>query len=857
MPLSSLHKQKPATKYIPYTLPLDEYTCGTVDWDVTRTIQLGGVPFETMSNATLNELSRQLFSTLNNIGARNTRVALWTHLIRRKIKYDLSSIEYDNYFSQELNRQYAARVGDEDFYTNELFISPVYRTAPSAAERYALRFSRDKAQKRGAHATAVEEMDKLTRQMLRSLRRYHPTMLGTTETEDGMLNAEYAELYGRILNGGHAAPVAVNHYAVGQAIQRSTINFDGDVVVIHRPDSTRYAGILTLKAPYSVETMSSKLLHGLLHINAEFILSQSLTFLTATKAERFLEIQLNQIETTSNNELQIKELKTAIALLQNGKFGMGEHEFTLTIYGDTIQELNDSIAEAMSVFESKSLEVYRETHGGLIAQYFGMLPGNFTTKRIRAQPISTDNFVSLFPMHNYVTGNSHGSQWGMPIAMLKTAGGSPYFLNYHVSRQALKEQGLNLEYDPDDAVTDDVVAAPVAAPVPASAHVEDDHDDPKAPVGVSKNKRQRKESGNHLFIGPNGSGKTAAQCFLRAMARKKYTAGARRGRKHLSFTFDKDGGQEIFILALGGRYFRFVKGEPTGINLFWLPDNPRSHHFILTMAKWCASVDKTYVLSSTDEKDLLEAIREVYSLPLHMRKWSRISDTLKAGSPLAVALSRYFAGGAYAWVFDSDEDKFDLSVASDFGFDMTEFLDDDMARTPILRALKYKIDLHAPGSSYSIDIDEASHALKDPLLRDEYIELEARTIRKKDGILGLGLQDASDACKGPLEGLLTTQFPTLFIFPNGQADRKWYVDGLKLTEAEFEQVRIGMNDKPGSFLLKRGIESAVVQVDLSGMDDMLSVLSGSADNLPLVRDLVAQYGATPHEWLPEFFKRRS
>lgn len=838
-------REQTATKYIPYRFPMDEFTVSTADWDMVRTIQVMGLPFETMASSMLNSLSDQLFSSLNTLGARNTRVALWTHLVRRKINYQFDGIKYDNYFSQELNKQYGARLSKEDFYTNELFISPVYRPAGSDAERLAQRFVKKAEDRRAAHANALEEIGHITDQLMISLRRYHPTLLGTTQAANGNMHAEYAELYARIMNGGDSAPVAINRYLLGTAIVRSEITFEGDVVVIDRPTSTRYAAVLTLKAPYSIEKIRADVLHGFYKLDCEFILSQSLTFMSSPRAAKLLKVQRGHVVSTTGNKEQIKELDDAIAALENGKFGMGEHEFVLTLYGDSIDELNNAIHLAEGAFVEKNIEFVRETRGTMIATYMGMLPGNFRAKRPRAQPISTANFVSFFPMHNYVTGSAAGSQWGMPIAMLKTNGQSPYFFNYHVSRQTLKDQGAQLEYaaEPeDDAAEDDAVHG--------------ETDEQAVTADQPRRRKQRKDSANFIAVGPNGSGKTVAQCVLRALARKvEIKAGPYR-----SFVFDRDSGQEIFINAEGGRYFRFIKNEPTGINLFALENTNKNNFFQLSMAKWCAEQyedqGRHYAVTPDDEKELAASIQEVYRLSSHRRRWARLLDTLK-NPTLKTALSRWVEDGAYAWVLDCESDRFDLTAANDFGFDMTEFLDDNLARTPILRYLRFKIKQHAPGRPHSIELDEASVALQDPMLRHEWIEDDARRIRKQEGLIGLGVQDATDLINGPLKGVLTTQFPTLMLFPNLAADEDAYITGLKCTKEEFYQIRTGMHDKPGSFLLKRGVESVVVQLDLSGMDDMLSVLSGSADNLPIARQLIEQFNGRPELWVPEFFKRRN
>ncbi len=57
-------------------------------------------------------------------------------------------------------------------------------------------------------------------------------------------------------------------------------------------------------------------------------------------------------------------------------------------------------------------------------------------------------------------------------------------------------------------------------------------------------------------------------------------------------------------------------------------------------------------------------------------------------------------------------------------------------------------------------------------------------------------------------------------------------------------------------MLKKGAESVVVKMDLSGMDDMLSVLSASLDNVEVMHAAIDEFGPDPMQWLPVFLKRR-
>lgn len=842
---SLINKETPATKHIPYRSQLDAHTCITIDRDLTRTVKLQGIPFETMGNAELNGFSAQWFAALNTLGANNNRVALWTHIVRRKLQYDLTGIEYDNPFSKLLGQRYAKRVEGKTFYVNDLYLSTVYRAAPGRAERMAAKLDKDGS--RAVLEAGLEQIERVTSQLTRSLRRYHPTLLGVREFDDKPAVSDLQSFYGLILNG-EWAPVPLESYSVRYAIQRCDLHFGREIIEIAGPTRSRFAGVLGLKAPYGAETVNASVLHPLLRLPCEFILSQSLTFLPYNKADRFLGKQLSNFSSTdaSANEAQVKQLRDARSGLSSGKFGMGEHEFILTVYGDTIQEVNEAISLAVSALEEKNLTAIRKRRGKLQTQYFSMLPANFLPQRLDAMPISTDNFAALFPMHNFLTGRAEGGQWGMPISVFETTSGSPFFFNFHVSRKSLRNQGIQLEYldDEDEG---------------------DDEDDDGAEGQGSASKQHRKEIGNYLILGPSGSGKTLTKLFLRAQMRKIRAGAGMRPFK--TFAWDKDYGEEILVNAMGGRYFRFEDGRPTFLNPFSLPNTRESHRFIMELFMWCAQQDETYIRSGSDEDVLLKVIGDVYDLPVEQRRASRMMDTLPGpldslrinGSVvtgLKAALRPWMGSDSpYGWVLDNRVDKFDLTVANDFGFDMTTILDNAKARTPIQLLINRKIEHSIDGNPFVLDIAEAWKALKDPYLLN-VIENKAKTVRKQQGIIGLDTQDPTDLSNSPIRGTLLQQFPTQILLPNDRADEADYMDGLKVTAREFKLIKRDMLDEPGKFLLKQGNESVVVRNDLAGMDDMIAVLSASTENVLLVRDLIERNGDDPEVWLPLFFRTR-
>lgn len=822
MGLFNISNEQTASRYIPYTSHYTDSVVGTKDDDVLCTVHLQGAAHDAMSVDELNALDTAWKSLAGSL-SRSGRVALWAHVIRKRITYD-HSLQYENSFSQSLADAYGAKLSAKQFFVNDLYLTPVYRASTGAVEGLANRINRKSIDDHAAIKNkGIQEVSAIAARFEQSLRKLAPRRLGIEKNADGYDMSDAATFYSEILNG-RTIPIPARRNAVHNAIQNSELNFGDEVIEIAGNASSRYVGLLGLKAPYSIETLRADILHVLFSAPIEYILSQSLVFNSTSEAEKFLRVQLKQFESTEGTEILQAQLTDARNRLQAGQYSMCGHEFTLAIYGDTILELNQNIQIAEAALIEKSIQVIRHSRGMLIAQYFGMLPGNFTTKRLASQPLSSDNFAAFFPLHNFLVGSAQGSQWGMPVALVETPHGAPYFINFHNNKNEAIDSGFELGYTEDDDLRSD---------------------DPNALT-------QKTENGNARFIGNAGDGKTVAQTFLRSMLQKKKVNNG----PYTSYAFDNDLGQLIYINAVGGQYFEFRNGEPSGINLFSLDDNPRCRDFILNEIKWCAAQDKAYTPSVDDEKQLQKAIDFVYTQqPKNKQKFARVLDYLQS-QPLKAALGRWVGDGPFAWVLDNQVDRFNLTEYNAFGFDMTDFLQNELAKTPIISYLFFKINNNRNGKPYSIDIDEAGIALADPGLQMR-VGKEARTIRKKNGIITLATQNPLDLSSEKLEGTLINQLPTSFLFPNPTAKWSEY-EALGASRRDFELVKTAMSSTPGTILLKKGITSTVIRIDLSGMNQYLAVLSGNEPNVLIYREIRERLGhdAPPEIWLPEFYKRR-
>ena len=818
-------KERSVASQLPYSQQISPTTSITEAGDFTSSVQIHGLSFDTMNNDDLDGFNNVWLNAINSILATPNH-AVWAHIVRSKTTNVLFENDYDNEFSAELAKQYEESLRQNEFLSNRLYVSPVMRLAGRTSDRLGMKTMRKSSNEYQSHLERAKgDHERMMQTMFASLRRYHPQQLKTYTNKNG-LQTRLGEFYSHLLNN-EATTVPLLRANLSRTIQRSILDFGSETIRISNPGSTKYAAILTLVSPYTAEKIDCKAMETLLKAPFEFVLSQSFTTMPIDSAERLLKAQLNRIKTTANNELQMEDIRQALEQLQANKFKMLEHEWILVVYGDSPENVTANVNEAVQQLTQKSIQVSREQGGPLIATFYSIFPGAFRHGRIRKMPITSANMAKFFPMHNFPTGNRQGSQWGNPLLVLSTESKNPYYFNFHVSRDRLAEQGIQYEYDEED--------------------------------GKPISKGHRKEIGNYYVVGESGSGKTTAKAALRAALRRQATKG---NKPVKIFTLDKDNSEEIVMRAMGAEYFILQPGKPIEINPFQWGDDERTKQMIFDLAKWAATHDGSYVLKNSDYNLLKQAIADVFEFPIKERRFGLLTQVLPnfTDNGLSAALSKWCnnpndpEASPYRWVLDSPTDRLNLDGATAFGFDLTAVFDLPYAKAPIMQMITEKIARSAVGTPHVIDIAEAWKALSEPLFAS-YIEDKSRTIRKQDGIIGLDTQNVTDITESKLGRQFLDQFPTGIILPNRNAKEEVYIEGLNCTRRELEKIK---NARPelGEVLIKKGNESIIARMNFSGMNDMLSVLSSTPDNVQLCRELVKEYGRDPKIWLPHFYKRR-
>jgi type IV secretion system protein VirB4 len=353
-----------------------------------------------------------------------------------------------------------------------------------------------------------------------------------------------------------------------------------------------------------------------------------------------------------------------------------------------------------------------------------------------------------------------------------------------------------------------------------------------------------RDVGHTTIIGPTGAGKTVLMNFLCAQAQKFNCR---------MFFFDKDRGAEIFIRAINGKYSAIDPSQRCGFNPLKLADTGENRTFLLEWFKLLVTTNGEKI-TSEEAKTISLAIDGNYRLKPEDRILRNVVPFLgmELEGSLASRISGWYGKGAHASVFDNEEDILDFSKANNFGFDMADLLKDPIALSPVLLYLFHRINLALDGTPTMLVLDEAWALIDNPVFAPR-IKDWLKVLRKLNAMVIFATQSVEDASKSSISDTLVQQTATQIFLPNLKATES-YRTAFMLSQREYALIK---TTDPGSrfFLIKQGTDAVVARIDLSGMQDIINVLSGRADTVLMLHDLMREVGEDPISWLPTFYKR--
>ena len=350
--------------------------------------------------------------------------------------------------------------------------------------------------------------------------------------------------------------------------------------------------------------------------------------------------------------------------------------------------------------------------------------------------------------------------------------------------------------------------------------------------------------GHTTIIGPTGTGKSVLLNFLIAQCFKFPCK---------IFFFDKDRGGEIFIRAMNGAHSTLGISQPSGFNPLRLPDTPENRAFLTEWLQLLLTHAKE-PLSPEDLTKISEAIEGNFKLDDLHRTLENLAPFLGLGGAgsLANRLSMWFGNGSHKNLFGNEEDilKFDQPF---YGFEMGEILEDSKGLPPVLAYLFHRINMALTGQPTIIVLEEGWKLLDNPYFAPK-IKDWLQTIRKRNGFVIFLTPNIESAIHSTIGDTLVQQSSTSVFLPNHKATVEGYCGAFKLSERELDLIRT-MNPHDRCFLIKHGKDSIIAKLDLTGLENFIKILSGTARNVALLDEIIRKTGSHPNDWLPEFQER--
>jgi type IV secretion system protein VirB4 len=794
----------PISEFVPLSSHVSPTIIKTREGDYLMTWHLEGLPFVGREEWELEHRHNTFNRLLQTLRAPDfVNVAFWVHDIRRRRRIG-SKPKFSHRFNQEMSDAYYSALSSQKLMQNDLYLTMIYR--PVVSGKSLMEKTGDHAKLKAEQDQSINKLNELAGNVEAVIRDYSPYRLGMYEGANGVVFSETLEFFGFLLNRIEE-PVPVLHSPIYNYLPVSRHMFSaksGDYAINTPNGVNHYGAILNVKE-YSDGTYPG-ILNGLKYLDFEYTITHSFSPMGRQDALKVLERTKGMMISSGDKSMtQIAELDFAMDQVASGNFVLGEYHFLIAIYADSQEKLSQQVASTRAELSNAGFVSAKEDLA-IASSFYSQLPANWRF-RTRIASISSLNFLGLSPLHNFASGKRDNNPWGECVTVLQTTNGQPYYFNFHATHP-------------------------------------------------SENSLGEKAIANTMVIGKSGTGKTALINFLLSQV-QKYTPSP------TIFFFDKDKGAEIFVRACGGNYLALENGQPTGFNPFQCERNESNVQFLAELIKVLAG-KKEY--TSRDDEDIFRAVENMLDTPMHLRNMTNFQKSLPnmGDDGLYARMRKWTAGNSLGWVFDNPKDTIDLEKANIIGFDYTEIIDNPEVRVPVINYLLHKLESLIDGRPLIYVMDEFWKILDGAGGLKEFAKNKQKTIRKQNGLGIFATQSPEDALKSDISAALIEQTATLILLPNPNANRDDYIEGLKLTDAEYQVIK-SLDERSRCFLVKQGHSSSVCQLNLRGLDDGLAVISASTDNIEILHRILEekagkkggeQNDLVPEDWLDDFYQRR-
>ena len=766
-------REKRLAHMLPYVSLVDDHTVRTRVNELFQCIRLGGVNSYTTDDTHLDKVTALFARVIAQLGPE---FSYYVHKVSKAITPELAPIRGEG-FAAAVDAAWREKLATSGLRDKTLTLTILHRPPPKSFLGFVNR-------------SAPERLRDETRKRVRRLREAVGVFTsGLTELKPRLLSAASGDLLGYLgaLNTGRELPLypAGRYGFLACNIANTRVTFFEDHFELSDGVAGHRFGKSYTIGEYSEATTCT--MFDMLNLPVDMIVTHSFTPINSNLMAGRIKRQKRQMQASQDAALSLLEaLDIAHDDLEAKRQSFGEHHMVVTVFCDTLDELQSLGAEIVNAAAAEGVKMIGERMAAR-THYFSQHPGN-QPKRVRASAVTNRNFADFAALHRTPLGKGKDQlPWGQEITLFPTPEQSAYRFSYHE------------------------LGAPSSEPT----------------------------SGHTLILGRPGSGKSVLSAFLMTQARR---VGAR------IFVFDYRLGMEMAVRANGGRYSSVKAGQATGLNPLWTEIDLSGTAWLSDwLGSLLYRPDNP--MTPAQANRIQEVVRQnAHAATPELRNWkdfaSLFVSTDDAGD-LHQRILEWTGDGRYGWIFGrSLEDTFSLK-GDVVGFDLTGILDSESEkeRMAVLSYLFRRVEREIEDRRPTIIIvDEAWKAL-DNVYFAERLSNWLVTARKQNTVAVMMTQYASQLERTRTGKTIVEAVPTQILLPNIRAHASDYAM-LNLGEKELD-VLLNTGSDSRLALIRDDTGTVVVDADLSALGPYLTILGGMEKGEALAG---ADYRDRPDFW---------
>ena len=369
---------------LPYVSLVDDQTVRTRVNELFQCIRLDGVNSYTTDDAYLDKVT-SLFARI--VAQLGPEFSYYVHKVSKAIAPELEPVRVES-FAGEVDRQWREKLATSGLRDKTLTLTVMHRPPSKSFLPFLNR-------------SAPERFKEETQKRLRRLNEaVNVFASGLADLKPRVLSAKSGELVGFLgaLNTGQELPLfpASTYGFLSFNVANTRVTFLEDHFELSEGVVGHRFGKSFTIGEYSEATSCT--MFDMLNLPVDMIVTHSFTPINSNLMAGRIKRQKRQMQASQDAALSLMEaLDIAADDLEAKRQSFGEHHMVVTIFCDTLDELQTLSAEIVNAAAAEGVKMIGERVAAK-AHYLSQHPGN-QPKRVRASAITNRNFADFAAFH--------------------------------------------------------------------------------------------------------------------------------------------------------------------------------------------------------------------------------------------------------------------------------------------------------------------------------------------------------------------------------------------------------------------------------------------------------------------------